>query len=204
MTIRSTDSNGVWCNNEHTLTIIVKPTFWETPWAILLIILVTAAIVSIVLYTLLYIRRIKRQQHETMEAYLALLSEGKKTEVESEKNETSPSLPITSPEDEELMQRMMAFIEKNIGDSSITIDDMASAVAVSRSGLHRKVKHLVGTSPMEFLREARIRKAIQMLTESSKPVSEIAYLCGFSDPKYFSKCFKASTGQTPTEYKNAL
>ena len=204
MTIRSTDSNGVWCNNEHTLTIIVKPTFWETPWAILLIILVTAAIVSIVLYTLLYIRRIKRQQHETMEAYLALLSEGKKTEVESEKNETSPSLPITSPEDEELMQRMMAFIEKNIGDSCITIDDMASAVAVSRSGLHRKVKHLVGTSPMEFLREARIRKAIQMLTESSKPVSEIAYLCGFSDPKYFSKCFKASTGQTPTEYKNAL
>lgn len=92
----------------------------------------------------------------------------------------------------------------DIGDSSITIDDMASAVAVSRSGLHRKVKHLVGTSPMEFLREARIRKAIQMLTESSKPVSEIAYLCGFSDPKYFSKCFKASTGQTPTEYKNAL
>lgn len=204
MTIRSTDSNGVWCNNEHTLTIIVKPTFWETPWAILLIILVTALIVSIVLYTLLYIRRIKRQQHETMEAYLALLSEGKKPEVESEKNVTSPSLPITSPEDEELMQRMMAFIEKNIGDSSITIDDMASAVAVSRSGLHRKVKHLVGTSPMEFLREARIRKAIQMLTESSKPVSEIAYLCGFSDPKYFSKCFKASTGQTPTEYKNAL
>ena len=204
MTIRSTNSNGVWCNNERTLTIIVKPTFWETPWAILLIILITAAIVGIVLYTLLYIRRIKRQQHETMEAYLALISEGKKAEEEIQKTDAAPSLTITSPEDEELMQRMMDFIEKNISDSDITIDDMASAVAVSRSGLHRKVKHLVGTSPMEFLREARIRKAIQMLTDTSKPVSEIAYLCGFSDPKYFSKCFKASTGQTPTEYKNAL
>ena len=54
---------------------------------------------------------------------------------------------------------------------------------------------------MEFLREARIRKAMQMLDNPSVNVSEVAYTCGFSDPKYFSKCFKAATGQTPTEYK---
>ena len=206
MTIRSTNSNGLWCNNQRTLTIIVKPTFWETPWALLLIILITAAVVCIIGYTLLYIRRIKRQQHETMEAYLALLSAEKKPEAFSEEQEpvATPTLPDTSSEDEELMRRMMAFIEQHLGDSDVTIDDMASAVAVSRSGLHRKVKHLLGTSPMEFMREARIRKATQMLKESSKSVSDIAYECGFSDPKYFSKCFKASTGQTPTEYKNAL
>ena len=99
------------------------------------------------------------------------------------------------------MEKIMAFIEEHLSDSDITIDDMASAVAVSRSGLHRKVKHMLGTSPMEFLREARIRRAAKMLSESSKSVTQIAYECGFSDPKYFSKCFKASTGQTPTEYK---
>ena len=203
MTIRSTNSNGIWCNNERTLTIIVKPTFWETPWAQLLIILLTAAIVSIVGYTLLYIRRIKRQQHETMEAYLALLSEKKEPEADNQQPESisTPAIPDSSPEDEELMRKLMEYIEKNLGNSDITIDDMAYAVAVSRSGLHRKMKHILGTSPMEFLREARIRKSIQMLKESNKPVSEIAYECGFSDPKYFSKCFKASTGKTPTEYK---
>ena len=59
----------------------------------------------------------------------------------------------------------------------------------------------MGTSPMEFLREARIRKATLLLTNTGKSISEIAYGCGFSDPKYFSKCFKATTGKTPSEFK---
>lgn len=230
MTIRSTNSNGAWCDNDRTLTIIVTPTFWETPWAILLIFLIAAAVIGIVAYTLLYIKRIKRQQHQAMEAYLALLllhdqpspEAGQQEsavqqetavqqepvdvqpEAPAEPESAQPALPNTSPEDEEMMRRLMGFIENHIADSDINIDDMASAVAVSRSGLHRKVKHLLGTSPMEFLREARIRKAKQMLRDTSKPVTEIAYQCGFSDPKYFSKCFKLSTGQTPTEFKGSL
>ena len=243
MTIRSTNSNGVWCDNERTITIIVTPTIWQTPWGILLLLLLVASVVGIIAYTLLYIKNIKRQQHDTMEAYLALLSErneavvpaaspvdtpasaalGPQPSVHSSgvlaaaNPDTSPTVSSNpnslsygegrggaSPEDEELMRRMMAYIEQNIGNSDATIDDMASAAAVSRSGLHRKVKHLLGTSPMEFLREARIRKASKMLRETNKPVTEIAYLCGFSDPKYFSKCFKASTNKTPTEYRNSI
>lgn len=204
ITIRSTNSNGAWCNNERTLTITVQPTFWETIWGKLLIALMVIGIGCIITYTVLYIRRIKRQQHETMEAYLALLTETKEKDTTSE-SETAPvSQPNIPEEDEELMRKMMTFIENNLSNSDITIDDMATAIAVSKSGLHRKVKTLLGTSPMEFLREARIRKATQMLKESSKSVSEIAYQCGFSDPKYFSKCFKASTGQTPSEYKAML
>ena len=162
---------------------------------------------------------------EAMEAYLALLSLRDSSVAMSENNqpdhdevpaEIQGEVPVSgqsnasspndsvSPEDDEIMKRMLAFIEKHLGDSDVTIDDIASAAAVSRSGLHRKVKHLLGTSPMEFLREARIRKAKQMLAESNKPITEVAYQCGFSDPKYFSKCFKASTGQTPTEYKGTL
>lgn len=218
MTIRSTNSNGIWCDNQRTLTIIVTPTFWETPWAVLLIVLIVAAVVGIVAYTLLYIKRIKRQQHEAMEAYLALLSQhtphsspdtphstlDTPPAAPAEPEPAPPTLPKTLPEDEVMMRRLMSFIETHMADSEITIDDMASAVAVSRSGLHRKVKHLLGTSPMEFLREARIRKATQLLRDTNKPVTEIAYQCGFSDPKYFSKCFKLSTGQTPTEYKGSL
>ena len=225
MTIRSTNSNGAWCDNERALTIIVTPTFWETPWGILLIVLIVAVVVGIVLFTLLYIRRIKRQQRDTMEAYLALLSlrdssaaipENSQPDHDEAPVEIQRETPLSdqspastpnnsvSPEDDEIMKRMLAFIEKHLGDSDVTIDDIASAAAVSRSGLHRKVKHLLGTSPMEFLREARIRKAKQMLAESSESITEVAYQCGFSDPKYFSKCFKASTGQTPTEYKGTL
>lgn len=221
--IRSTNSDGVWTDNQRMLTIIVKPTFWETPWAVLLILAIVGIVVGAVAYTLLYIRRIKRQQHDTMEKYLALLQitsgdpepepEGSDTEGLAEPEAAGADEPeaVDRPEeaaegvdetDDQMMKRMMAFIESNLGNSDVTVDDIALACAVSRTGLHRKVKHLLGTSPMEFLREARLRKAMQLLSQTQKPVSEVAYQCGFSDPKYFSKCFKAATGQTPTEYKS--
>ena len=201
MHIRSTNSDGIWCDNEHVVTIIVKPTFWETPWAILLILSVIAAIVGAITYTWLYIRRIKRQQHETMEAYLSLLEKKNEKQDEQVPAIAHDNQQPLSSENDELMKKLMSYIEENIAVSDIVIEDMAAAVGLSRTGLYRKVKNLVGTSPMEFLREARIRKAMQMLDNPSVNVSEVAYACGFSDPKYFSKCFKAATGQTPTEYK---
>ena len=216
LAIRSTNSNGAWCDNERTLTIIVTPTFWETPWGKLLIAVIGIAIACAIGYTIIYIRRMKRKQRETMEAYLALLdsSSTSKTEEQLEEEEPEESAPqnATEPavqeavptEDDLLMKRVVAYMEDNLNNSDITIDDIAQAVAVSRTSLHRKMKQLMGTSPMEFLREARIRKAAKMLATTDRNVSEIAYLCGFSDPKYFSKCFKTTFGQTPSEYKQSL
>ena len=77
---------------------------------------------------------------------------------------------------------------------------MADATATSRSVLHRKMKSLLGVTPLDFIHEARIRKACQMLKEGAS-VNEVAYNCGFSDPKYFAKCFKFEIGITPKEYK---
>lgn len=209
MTIRSTNSNGTWCDNERTLTIIVTPTFWETPWVKLLMLAVITLIVAIIAYTLLYIRRIKRNQHETMEAYLALLEQSEtrsQTTLDdsSQKSSEEPQEADIPSDDDLLMKHVVAYMEDNLENSDITIDDIAQAVAVSRTSLHRKMKQMMGTSPMEFLREARIRKAAKLLTTSGKNVSEIAYRCGFSDPKYFSKCFKTTFGQTPTEYKQSM
>ena len=83
------------------------------------------------------------------------------------------------------------------------LGDMAAAAATSRSGLQRKLKQAMGITPQDLLREARIKHASQLLTNTQKTIAEVAYACGFTDPKYFSRCFKQSTGQSPTEYKNA-
>ena len=102
------------------------------------------------------------------------------------------------------MKRLMAFIEANIDNSDLRIADMASAVATSASGLQRKVKQAMGITPQDLLREARIKHACLLLKTTGKSIAEVAYACGFSDPKYFGRCFKASVGQSPTEYKNTL
>lgn len=209
LSIRSTNGDGTWVDNTRRLVIIAEPTFWETPWAMLLITAIILLIAAIVIYTLLYIRRVNRRQRETLEAYLALLDketrrQGDKETGRQEDRETRSQELALKPEDDAFIKRVVHFVEEHLGDSDISIGDMADAAAVSRSGLQRKLKQLMGVTPIDFLREARIKKACQLLRETDLTIVEIAYKCGFSDAKYFSKSFKASVGKSPTDYKNAL
>ena len=228
--IRSTNADGEWLDNIRTLTIIVTPTFWEAWYGQLLIVLLFLALLAAILYTYLYIRRIKRQHQQTLEAYLTLLNtdhgdgslfesvalqsddpiscgngitQNRPRDPARDPEEAAPIVPMVKAEDDALLKRVMKFIEENIADADIGVGDLAAAAAVSRSGLQRKLKQTMGVTPQELLSEARIKRACQLLQQTDKSVAEVAYACGFSDPKYFSKCFKQSTGKTPSEYKNA-
>ena len=206
MEIRSTNADGEWTDSIRALTIIVKPTFWESTWGRLLIVLLMAGFITIIFYTLLYIKRIKRKQREMLEAYLGLL-EVRDKEIEARENQQRqdiPPVPNPSPLPSELdpmLERVMAFIEDHLSDSDVNVGDMAAAAATSRSGLQRKLKQAMGITPQDLLREARIKHASLLLTNTQKTIAEVAYACGFTDPKYFSRCFKQSTGLSPTEYR---
>ena len=202
--IRSTNADGEWLDNVRRLTIIVEPTFWEAWYGQLLIILLVIGALAAIAYTLLYIRRIKRQHRETLEKYLALIEYSRKEEGET-RNEETPQPSDISPQTTELdpmIKRVMKFVEENISNSDASVGDMADAAATSRSGLQRKLKQAMGITPQDLMKEARIKRACQLLRESDKNISEVAYACGFTDPKYFSRSFKQSTGKTPKEYKN--
>lgn len=192
--VRSTNADGEWQDNQRRLTIIVTPTFWEAWYGQLLILLIIVGVLLAVVYTLLYIRRIRRQHRETLEKYLALIDAQDKrytTLVESE-------MPT---DDDPLLRRVMQYVEENLSNNDANVGDMAAAAAVSRSGLLRKLKQTMGVTPQELLSEARIKHACQLLRNTDKTVSEIAYACGFTDPKYFSRSFKQSTGLSPSEFR---
>ena len=70
--------------------------------------------------------------------------------------------------------------------------------------LYRKVKELSGITPIEFLRNYRLKCAAEMLRQRSATISEVAYATGFGSPAYFSKCFKAVYHITPTEFVDEL
>ena len=202
LALRSTNAEGQWTDNVRRLTIIVEPTFWETPWFTLLVILVLLSVVGVTAYTLLYIRRIKRQRQEALNQYLALLD--KRTEHATH---YKPALNHATPGEAEkatdpFMQRVLDYVEQNLGNSDVDVSQMAEACAVSRSVLQRKMKQLMGVTPVDFLREARIKHACQLLKVPASVVADVAYKCGFSDPKYFSRCFKQTVGVSPSEYKS--
>ena len=150
-----------------------------------------------------YIGNIKRQQHETLEAYMQLVNT---TAAKDEKQHEAYTRHIieraqVEPQSDAMIKKVMEFVEKHIGNADIDIDQMAQYAAVSRSQLNHKLKQLMGVTPSEMIREARIKRACMLLRESNLSVNEIAYRCGFSDPKYFSKCFKASKGCSPTAFR---
>ena len=73
----------------------------------------------------------------------------------------------------------------------------------SKSTLHRKLKSLTGLSQGEFIRNVRLKHAVQMLNNNVGNISEIAFAVGFNDPKYFGRCFKIEFVMTPKEFPEA-
>jgi len=102
--------------------------------------------------------------------------------------------------DEQFLNDAIACIENHLDDSEFDIPQMADALHVSKSTLSRKLKVITDLTPGDFVRNIKLKHACNLLRKRSITISEVAYATGFSNPKYFSKCFKDEFGMTPTEY----
>ncbi|MFC0318583.1 MULTISPECIES: two-component regulator propeller domain-containing protein [Olivibacter] len=99
------------------------------------------------------------------------------------------------------MDDVITIVEENLNDDNFSVHALASEVGVSRTVLYRKIRQLSGLNLVEFIKVVRLKKAAQLLeTNSGLTISEIAYKVGFSDPKYFSKSFKAFYHKSPKRY----
>jgi len=205
LSIKSTNSDGVWADNTKQLAIIVLPNWYETVFAKIIYIMLIIAAVLLAIYIIMYIRRIKHQK-EKLETYLnlATLSIGRQ---QAESNQPAVDELLAKAQvmaaDDIFMKKILAYVEAHIVDTDINIQSMAEAAATSRAGLNRKMKSLLGVTPIAFVSEVRIQKACKLLRESTDSISDVALACGFSDQRYFSKCFKKKYGKTPSEYRNA-
>ena len=139
-----------------------------------------------------------RQRKSLQEIYMAKLTEGKEIAVAEA---LTPSQPQITPYDEQFMQKVMEFIEEQMDNAELTIDEFAEHLMLSRTIFYRKLKSIIGLTPVDFIREVRIKRAAQLIDSGEYNFSQVAYMTGFNDPKYFSKCFKKVVGITPSEYK---
>jgi YesN/AraC family two-component response regulator len=114
----------------------------------------------------------------------------------------SPTKPNVVSQDDIFIQRIMKYIEENIDKSELTIEDIALHIGFSRSAFFKKLKSLTGLAPIEFLKEVRIQRAAQLIETGEYNFSEITYMVGINDPRYFSRCFKQKFGLSPREYKD--
>ncbi len=93
------------------------------------------------------------------------------------------------------------WIELHLGDSGLSVDDMADAMQLGRTVFYQKVKSLTGMTPNDYLRRRRLDRAASMFREGYSNVSEVAYKTGFSSSNNFTTLFKQQFGTTPKKYQ---
>ena len=100
--------------------------------------------------------------------------------------------------DMSFITRLKEFILENMSDPRLNIEALVKNLAVSRSQLNRKIKSLTGMTPNNYIKTIRLKKAYELLKEQGSRVSEVTYMVGFSDPNYFTLCFKKEFGENPS------
>nr|WP_320057697.1 two-component regulator propeller domain-containing protein [uncultured Bacteroides sp.] len=121
----------------------------------------------------------------------------------AEGEEIGEKQPEMSLIDKKFMDKLAEMMEKNMDNGELVVDDLVSELAVSRSVFFKKLKTLTGLAPIEFIKEMRIKRAAQLIETGEFNMTQISYMVGINDPRYFSKCFKQKFNMTPTEYRDA-
>lgn len=106
--------------------------------------------------------------------------------------------------DENFIAKATDIVQENISIPAFGVDELASELNMSYSTLYRKIKSISGISPCDFIRKARIKNAINMLSQKTLSFADIAFASGFCNYSYFSRCFRSEFGIFPSEYIQKL
>jgi DNA-binding response OmpR family regulator len=121
------------------------------------------------------------------------------TEINIEPSE----ITVTSL-DEIFIAKAIAVVEKHMEDPEFSVEELSAEMGVHRSQLYKKLLHITGKKPLQFIRLLRLKRGRQLLEQSGMYVSEVAYKTGFNSPRFFSKYFKEEFGITPKEFQSRL
>ena len=145
------------------------------------------------------VENLLQRRQRLQEFFRTHLMDERDTPVEEQqRKETEDSM---SPQDRKFLERLTELMEKNMDNGDLLVDDLVRELAVSRSVFFKKLKSLTGLAPIEFIKEMRVQRAARLIEAGDYNMTQISYMVGINDPRYFSKCFKHRFGMTPTEYK---
>jgi len=99
------------------------------------------------------------------------------------------------------LAKLLDIMNKQMDNNTLTVDELVEEMSMGRTVFFNKLKSLTGLSPVEFIREMRIKRAAQLLEDRKYNITEVTYMVGMNDSRYFSKCFKNTYGITPSEYR---
>jgi AraC-like DNA-binding protein len=103
--------------------------------------------------------------------------------------------------DQTFLNKLTQLMEKELSNSGLNINSISRELGFSRAGFYRKVKGLMDISPLDFLRNYRLRRAAEMIREGALSLNEVAEKTGFGTYSYFSVAFKKHYNISPKDYR---
>ena len=134
---------------------------------------------------------------------LRTLLHNRERQREHFRRELSVTTATVAPQrvDQKFLTDLTAIVEANLDNTSLSVEDVASRLGISRVQLYRKVKAVLGTSVTDFIQGIRLTKARQQLLDTDLTIAEVGYRLGFSSPSYFSASFRAKYHISPSEFR---
>lgn len=133
-----------------------------------------------------------------------LMGEKMATQPMDTQEEREFTMHVLSRNQEEFFTRVMEILENNLDDSDFDVRRFAEETGMSKSKLYRNMKAITGFSPVDFIKEFRMKMAVRFISKQQGNLSEIAYELGFTSLSYFSKCFQERFGIPPSMYSNSI
>jgi len=106
----------------------------------------------------------------------------------------------TRAKDQELLDKVADKIKQSLDATELDIMDLSKVLGMSRSALYKRLKQITGMSTTEYVRFVKLNEAVQLFKQNKYSIEQVTFMVGFSDTKYFRKCFKLVFGSSPSEY----
>jgi signal transduction histidine kinase/DNA-binding response OmpR family regulator len=116
-------------------------------------------------------------------------------------NKLDAKLQHLKKNDRRFVNDFCAFVEANLANEGLRVEDICSHMSLSRVQLYRKVKTLLDCNVNEYILNTRLQKAKYFLQHEDLSVAEISYKVGFASPSYFSTVFKGKYDMSPREFR---
>lgn len=115
---------------------------------------------------------------------------------------TSVAPIVAESGSERLLDLVTRTIEEHIDDTELNVKSLCEKTGIGNKQLCRLIKKYAGVTPVEYIRQIRMKQAVVLLSQHKFTIAEIAYMVGFGTPSYFTRCFVAQYGCKPSQYQD--
>lgn len=191
--VKTCDPHNNWSDPIEVLTVDRRPAIYETWWANCIIIVI---IVGLTVFAIWRYR--KHLYNENQEMW--------SDSAEMVKMRQYLESPVSLPDEEYrhldslLVSKATEVVEAHLSEPDFDVNELASGCNMSRSSFTRKIKAITNLTPLEFIKDIKMKHARHMLESQNYTVSEVAEKLGFANRRYFTASFRKATGFNPSEY----